>query len=153
VCPLSTESNFELLFWERCYINLYTQYNAITWQWITSHHHQFIIIKFSFIWRRNKPSVTNAEGIYKYKLMTKNQLITTTTDMRVRTSVIYISHESREAEKINTPAICHWGKVAQHSLFSSLPLLTFWTRVSALSFRFSRAMVLYKSSFYDYCLN
>jgi len=33
-----------------------------------------IIIKFSFIWRRNVPSDTNAEGIYKYKLMTKNQL-------------------------------------------------------------------------------
>src|SRR6218665_1169027 len=45
-----------------------------------------IFIKFSFIWRRNTPSDTNAEGIYKYKLMTKNQLITTTKDtcMRVR---------------------------------------------------------------------
>ena len=36
-----------------------------------------IIIKFSFIWRRNIPSDTNAKGIYKCKLMTKNQLITT----------------------------------------------------------------------------
>src|SRR6218665_2681684 len=43
-----------------------------------------LIIKFSFIWRRNIPSDTNAEGIYKYKLMTKNQLIKTTKDMRVR---------------------------------------------------------------------
>jgi len=40
-----------------------------------NHPHQF-----SFIWRRNIPSDTNAEGIYKYKLMTKNQLITTTKD-------------------------------------------------------------------------
>src|SRR6218665_4018502 len=44
-----------------------------------NHPHQF-----SFIWRRNIPSDTNAEGIYKYKLMTKDQLITTTKDIRVR---------------------------------------------------------------------
>src|SRR6218665_3817968 len=43
-----------------------------------------IIIKFSFIWRRSIPSDTNAEGIYKCKLMTKNHLIATTKDMRVR---------------------------------------------------------------------
>ena len=44
-----------------------------------NHPHQF-----SFIWRRNIPSDTNAEGIYKYKLMIKNQVITTTKDIRVR---------------------------------------------------------------------
>ena len=33
-----------------------------------------IVIKFYFIWTRNIPSDTNAEGISKYKLMIKNHI-------------------------------------------------------------------------------
>src|SRR6218665_96942 len=33
-----------------------------------------IVIKFYFIWRRNIPSDTNAEGISKYKLIIKNHI-------------------------------------------------------------------------------
>src|SRR6218665_2071839 len=52
---------------------------------IYNHHHQIFLYL-----RRNIPSDTNAEGIYKYKLMTKNQLITTTKERYESLAPVYI---------------------------------------------------------------